>query len=225
MTSTPQPSGADLARQALLAAREAAAEQTGHARKDKPRRRTGPALRCDGREPLGLGSAISWMRTERGLAPRPPTAASSPGSTPSSPRAAPELAGRVLAVALDADTGRPDVVPDVPAVGTKLCWSAPKPIAAANQQVPEANVRALHVLAPAPMKTNPTAEAPCPCPAPGRRAGGAPHFVGRLPARDRGAQPGRPHVEGGPGHRKSGGAADRRDAGTVPLTALRSPTG
>ncbi|MFF4179502.1 hypothetical protein [Streptomyces sp. NPDC001750] len=66
MTSTPQPSGVDLARQALLAAREAA-KQAGHARKNKPGRRTGATLRRDGREPLGLGSAISRMMTERGL--------------------------------------------------------------------------------------------------------------------------------------------------------------
>ncbi|MFF4179503.1 DUF721 domain-containing protein [Streptomyces sp. NPDC001750] len=70
-------------------------------------------------------------------------------------------------MALDADTGRLDVVPDSPAAGTKLRWSAPKLIEAANQQVPEANVRSLNVLAPAPMKTGPTAaEAPAPDPGP-----------------------------------------------------------
>ncbi|AQW46646.1 hypothetical protein [Streptomyces violaceusniger] len=50
----------------------------------------------------------------------------------------------------DADTGRLDVVPDAPAYGTKLRWSAPKLIAAANAEVPGANVRSLHVLPPAP---------------------------------------------------------------------------
>ncbi|WP_413116795.1 hypothetical protein ACK1X7_47760 [Streptomyces sp. CY1] len=48
----------------------------------------------------------------------------------------------------DADTGRLDVVPDAPAYGTKLRWSAPKLIAAANAEVPGANVRSLHVLPP-----------------------------------------------------------------------------
>ncbi len=67
----------------------------------------------------------------------------------------PELAGRVQAVAFDAVTGRLDVVPAAPAVGTKLRWSAPKLIAAASGRVPDANVRALHVLAPAPVKTGP----------------------------------------------------------------------
>ncbi|WP_251983038.1 hypothetical protein [Streptomyces violaceusniger] len=46
----------------------------------------------------------------------------------------------------DADTGRLVVVPDAPAYGTKLCWSAPKLIAAANTGVPGANVRTVHVL-------------------------------------------------------------------------------
>ncbi|MFD4539038.1 hypothetical protein [Streptomyces bauhiniae] len=73
--------------------------------------------------------------------------------------AVPELAGRVQATAFDADTGRQDVVPDTPAVATKLRWSAPQLLAAANERVPTANVRALHVLAPAPVKTSPTTTA------------------------------------------------------------------
>ncbi|MFJ2444093.1 hypothetical protein ACIOWG_27430 [Streptomyces sp. NPDC087658] len=52
--------------------------------------------------------------------------------------AVPELAGRARGVAFDADTGRLDVVPDAPACGTKLRWSAPKLIAAANERVPNA---------------------------------------------------------------------------------------
>lgn len=70
--------------------------------------------------------------------------------------AMPELAGRVRAVAFDADTGRLDVVPDAPAVGTKLRWSAPQLIAATNERVPNANVQTLQVLAPKPVKTGPT---------------------------------------------------------------------
>jgi hypothetical protein len=45
--------------------------------------------------------------------------------------AAPELAGHVQAVAFDADTGRLDVAP---AYSTKLRWSAPKLVAAANEK-------------------------------------------------------------------------------------------
>ncbi|URN10953.1 hypothetical protein LUW77_00170 [Streptomyces radiopugnans] len=63
-----EPSGADLARQALVAAREAA-KKNGTGRTKKPKRRTGMAPRRDGREPLGLGTAISMMMTERGMTP------------------------------------------------------------------------------------------------------------------------------------------------------------
>ncbi|MFI9255264.1 DUF721 domain-containing protein [Streptomyces sp. NPDC053069] len=78
--------------------------------------------------------------------------------------AAPELAGHVQAVAFDADTGRVDVAPDAPAYGTKLRWSAPKLVAAANEKVRGANVRTLQVLAPAPVKTGPAAAAADPTP-------------------------------------------------------------
>ncbi|MET9535345.1 hypothetical protein ABZY02_33115 [Streptomyces sp. NPDC006649] len=56
--------------------------------------------------------------------------------------------------------------PDTPAAGTKLRWSAPKVIATANATVSGANVRTLHVLAPAPVKTGPTTMAAEPDPQP-----------------------------------------------------------
>ncbi|MEV6810248.1 DciA family protein [Streptomyces sp. NPDC051132] len=74
--------------------------------------------------------------------------------------AAPELAGHVQAVGFDADTGRLNVAPDAPAYGTQLRWSAPKLIAVANEMVREANVRALHVLPPAPGMAGPAVPAP-----------------------------------------------------------------
>ncbi|MGW2183951.1 DUF721 domain-containing protein [Streptomyces sp. NPDC001732] len=161
MTITPQPSGVDLARPALLAAREAA-QRTGHARKTKPGRRTGTALRRDGREPLGLGSAISQMMTERGLA-----APAAGGSVLAQfdtilAAAAPELAGHVTAVRFDAGTGRLDVAPEAPAYGTKLRWIAPKLIATAAAVVPTANIHILNILPPSPGKAGFTAEAVTP---------------------------------------------------------------
>ncbi|MEU5161217.1 hypothetical protein AB0G74_16645 [Streptomyces sp. NPDC020875] len=63
---TGEPSGIDLARQALLAAQEAP-KKNGAGRAAKPKRRTTTAVRRDGREPLGLGAAIGMMMTERGL--------------------------------------------------------------------------------------------------------------------------------------------------------------
>ncbi|MFJ1799036.1 DciA family protein [Streptomyces sp. NPDC088180] len=150
-------SGVDLARQALLAAREAA--RKNGATSKKPKRRTTTVVRRDGREPLGLGSAIGMMMTERGMAT--PAAGGSVLADFDTILAAvvPELAGRVQAVAFDAETGRLDVAPDIPAAGTQLRWNAPKLVAAANKRVSGANVRALHVLAPAPVKAGPATAA------------------------------------------------------------------
>ncbi|MFD5349082.1 DciA family protein [Streptomyces anulatus] len=148
MTTESELSGVDLARQAPLAAREAAKKNS--ATRQKPKRRTTTAVRRDGREPLGLGSAISMMMAERGMA-----APAAGGSVLADfdtilTAVVPELAGRVQAVAFDAETGSLDVAPDLPAAGTQLRWSAPKLVAAANERVRGANVRALHVLAPPP---------------------------------------------------------------------------
>ncbi|MFD8382426.1 hypothetical protein ACFV2X_28605 [Streptomyces sp. NPDC059679] len=60
-------SGVDLARQGLVAAREAA-KKNGGRRQEKPKRSRPRAVRRDGREPLGLAAAISLMMTERGMA-------------------------------------------------------------------------------------------------------------------------------------------------------------
>ncbi|MEV0982379.1 DciA family protein [Streptomyces sp. NPDC049915] len=121
-------------------------------------------VRRDGREPLGLGSAISMMMTERGM-----VAPAASGSVLAQlddilAAAAPELAGHVQAVAFDANTGRLEVAPDAPAYGTKLRWSAPKLVAAANEKVRGANVRTLHVLAPAPVKAGTATAAADPTP-------------------------------------------------------------
>ncbi|MEW2308932.1 DciA family protein [Streptomyces sp. NPDC006864] len=153
MTTESELSGVDLARQALLAAREAA--RKNGATSNKLKRRTTTVVRRDGREPLGLGSAIGMMMTERGMA-----APAAGGSVLAHfdtilAAVAPELAGRARGLAFDAETGRLDVVPDAPVVGTQLRWSAPKLVAAANERVPNANVRALHVLAPVPLEVGP----------------------------------------------------------------------
>ncbi|MER5312314.1 DUF721 domain-containing protein [Streptomyces sp. NPDC002773] len=156
MTSTPQSSGVDLARQALLAAREAAKKQ-GTARQ-KPKRRTTVVVR-DGRLPLAFGTAIGMMMTERGL-----VAPAAGGSVLAQweailTAASPELAGRVKATGFDEESGRLDVVPDAPAYGTKVRWIAPRLIEVANSAVPDANVRAVRVLAPA-ARTAATAMSP-----------------------------------------------------------------
>ncbi|KUN75363.1 DciA family protein [Streptomyces griseoruber] len=147
----------DLARQALAAAREAA-KKNGGSQKAKPKRSRIQVVRRDGRDPLGLGTAITMMMTERGMVT--PAAGGSVlarfGDILAA--AAPELAGHVQAVAFDADTGRLDVAPEAPAYGTKLRWSAPKLISAINTTVPDANVSTLNVLSPT-SKTGPATAA------------------------------------------------------------------
>ncbi|MFF9593845.1 DciA family protein [Streptomyces sp. NPDC014646] len=195
MNAVPELSGVDLARQALLAAREAA--KKNGAQTKKPKRRTGTALRRDGREPLGLGAAIGMMMTERGLVA--PVAGGSVLAQWEAilAAAAPELAGHVQAVRFDADAGRLDVAPDAPAYGTKVRWIGPKLIAAANEKAPGANVRAMHVLPPTPGKAGPAtaaadpasprpapvAPAPRPAPSAGYRRALAAHQEAAAPSR------------------------------------------
>ncbi|WP_086705734.1 DciA family protein [Streptomyces antimycoticus] len=160
-----EPSGVDLARQALVAAREAA-KRNGATQTKKAKRRTGTVVRRDGRDPLGLGAVIGMMMTERGM-----VAPAAGGSVLAQfddilAAAAPELAGHVQAVGFDADTGRLDVTPDAPAYGAQLRWKAPKLIAAVNEKVPDANVRVVHVLAPAPAKAGPATVAAALAPQP-----------------------------------------------------------
>ncbi|MFF9795469.1 DUF721 domain-containing protein [Streptomyces bacillaris] len=151
-------SGVDLARQALNAARETA-KKNGTTQTKKPKRRTTTVVRRDGREPLGLGAAIGMMMTERGMAAPAVVGNVLADFDAILAAAVPELAGRVQAVAFDAETGRLDVVPDLPAAGTQLRWSAPRLIAAANEKVPGANVRALNVLVPVPVEAGPATAA------------------------------------------------------------------
>ncbi|GAA1709389.1 hypothetical protein [Streptomyces yatensis] len=91
----------------------------------------GPGRR-DGREPLGLGTAITMMMTERGMVAPAAAGGVLARFDDILAAAAPELTGPACAVAFDVDTGRLDVVPDAPSCGTKLRSSAPKLIAAAN---------------------------------------------------------------------------------------------
>jgi hypothetical protein len=108
VTTKAEPSGVDLARQALFAAREAA-KKNGGGQTQKPRRRTREARR-DGRDPLGLGEAITAMMTEWAWA-APVGGGDVLAQFESIVAAAvPELAGHVQAVKFDPDTGQLDVV-------------------------------------------------------------------------------------------------------------------
>lgn len=64
----PEPSGVDLARVALRAAKEQARARGAAAQQKKQARRGGlrSGARADGRDPLPLGAAINRLITERG---------------------------------------------------------------------------------------------------------------------------------------------------------------
>ncbi|MFE5853448.1 hypothetical protein ACFQ61_09560 [Streptomyces sp. NPDC056500] len=192
--------GIDLARQALIAAREAA-KKNGATQTRKPKRRT-TVVRRDGREPLRLGSAIGMMMTERGMvapAAGGPVLADFDAILTA---AVPELAGRVKATAFDVESSRLDVVPDAPACGTKLRWSAPKLVEAANERGRGANRPARPSARTREDRHRHGRRRPGPATG---RAGGAPDPAGRLPACPRSTPPGHGAVPGRPRHRGRGG--------------------
>ncbi|WP_331720168.1 DciA family protein (plasmid) [Streptomyces sp. NBC_01136] len=156
-------SGVDLARVALRAAMEAA-RKNGAGQKAKKKPRAGTAVRRDGREPLGLGAAISALVTERAW--ELPAAGASLRERWAA--IAPELAGHVAAVSYDPDSGQLTVCPESSAWATKARLEQTRVVAAANKAAGRAVVRALRILppgavpAPGPADVAPADPAPAP---------------------------------------------------------------
>jgi Dna[CI] antecedent, DciA len=121
-------SGVDLARVPLRAALEVARKNGGNTRAAKPRSRTTSVVRRDGREPMGLGAAIGALVTERAW--ELPAA----GATLRERREtiAPELAGHVVAVGYDPDSGWLTVCPESAAWAGKALLEQARVIEAAN---------------------------------------------------------------------------------------------
>jgi hypothetical protein len=156
-TAPTTPSGVDLARVALQAAKASARKRGEQPGAGKPRRaRTGRAVRGDGREPVGLAAAFQHLVTERAW--EVPAA----GGTVLQqwPAIAPDLAPHVHAVGFDADTGRLDLLPDSPAYATQLRMSTARLIAMANQTAGREAVRAIRVLPPGTHTAVPAADVP-----------------------------------------------------------------
>jgi predicted nucleic acid-binding Zn ribbon protein len=141
MTENPQLSGVDLARVALRAAK-VAAQKNGGGRTVQPKPRTASVVRRGGREPMGLGAAISALVTERAW--ELPAA----GATLRErwEAIAPELAGHVAAVSYDADWLT--VCPESSAWATKARLEQTRIIAAANESAGRTVVQSLRILAP-----------------------------------------------------------------------------
>jgi predicted nucleic acid-binding Zn ribbon protein len=156
-TASTTPSGVDLARVALQAAKASARRRGEQPRAGRPRRvRAGRPVRGDGREPVGLAAAFQLLVTERAW--EVPAA----GGTVLHqwPAIAPELAPHVRAVGFGADSGRLDLLPDSPAYATQLRMSIARLITMANQAAGRDAVRSIRVLPPGTHTAVPAADVP-----------------------------------------------------------------
>ncbi|MFH8813089.1 DciA family protein [Streptomyces hygroscopicus] len=161
----PQTSGVDLARVALQAAR-AAAKQRPTEKKTARRRNT--ARRGDGRDPIGLGTAITGLLADRGW--EAPTTGGN--ILDQWPTLCPNLAATVQPVHYDAESGRLDLRPVSDAQGAQLRLRARQLVAHLNGKLGREAVREVRVLAPGPIPPGrPAAAGPAPA---GRRDEPAP---------------------------------------------------
>ncbi|MFE6270448.1 DciA family protein [Streptomyces goshikiensis] len=150
----PQPSGVDLARVALRAAREAAKKNGARTAKSKPQ----PArtLRRDGRAPMGLGEALTALVAERGW----DLPAAGADLCERWTALAPDLADHVAAVRYDAERGELTLCPDSTTWATKARLEASRIIADANRSTRTGAVRTVRVLSPGPLPASSAAADP-----------------------------------------------------------------
>jgi len=158
MTDT-QPSGVDLARAALAAARAAAKSRPVQPERKKTRSSRASIRRAG--DPMGLGSAITRMMTERGW--EPPEAGGS--ILDQWPTIAPELAEKVAAVRFEHDTGTLHLRPATHTYATQLRLYQAQILAKVQASPSGATVRSLKILpagaaAPTPVGAPSKPEAP-----------------------------------------------------------------
>lgn len=136
-------SGVDLARVALQAAMEAA-RKNGGGQKAKSKPQVVPTVQRDGREPMGLGAALSALVTEQAWT----LPAAGASLCEQWAAIAPDLAGHVAAVGFDPDSGQFTVCPELSAWATKARLKQARGIAAANAAAGRTVVRSLRILPP-----------------------------------------------------------------------------
>jgi len=145
---SPEPSGVDLARVALRAAKEAARAR-GDAAQQKKQSRRGGGLRSgsgrDGRDPMALGAAINRLVTERGW--------EAPAAVGGVMGRWPEIVGEDLAnhcvpESYDEDERVLIVRCDSTAWATNLRLLAPQLVARLNEDLGHGRVRLIKVLGP-----------------------------------------------------------------------------
>ncbi|GGR45898.1 DciA family protein [Streptomyces netropsis] len=216
MSQELQPSGVDLARVALRAAKEAARKNGGRAQ--QPRPRTVQPVRRDGRDPMGLGDVLGALVTERAW--ELPAAGATLRERWSA--IAPELAGHVAAVAFDADSGRLTVRPESAAWATKTRLEQTRVISAANKAAGRTIVRSLRILppgaapVPGPADVAPAAPASATSAGPVKTRGAACEGYRRAPG-------GPPRPVRRPGHCGGDRVADPRHAPAQPACLARGP--
>lgn len=143
-----QPSGIDLARAALAAARASA-----KTRPAQPQRKTRSASRSTTRragDPMGLGAAINRMMAERGW--EPPEQGGS--ILDHWPTVAPELADKVAAVRFEHGTGILHLRPASDAYATQLRMFQRQILSRIAEKSGGRSVRALRILPPGPAPTD-----------------------------------------------------------------------
>ncbi|MFC0601696.1 DUF721 domain-containing protein [Streptomyces palmae] len=142
-----EPSGVDLARVALRAAREQARARGAAAQQRKQARRGGlrSGARADGRDPLPLGAAINRLITERGWE-TPAAVGGVMGRWPQ--LVGPEVAQHCAPQRYDEDARVLTVRCDSTAWATQLRLLAPQLVARLNQDLGQGTVRLIKVLGP-----------------------------------------------------------------------------
>ncbi|MFC8348756.1 DUF721 domain-containing protein [Streptomyces sp. NPDC057280] len=143
----PEPSGIDLARVALRAAKEQARARGDAAQQKKQARRGGlrSGARADGRDPMALGSAINRLISERGW--------EAPAAVGGVMGRWPEIVGENLAKhcvpqKYDEDERVLVVQCDSTAWATQLRHLAPALVARLNEDLGQGSVRMIKVLNP-----------------------------------------------------------------------------
>ncbi|GGN66140.1 UPF0232 protein [Streptomyces albiflavescens] len=145
--NTPEPSGVDLARVALRAAKEQARARGDAAQQKKQARRGGlrSGARADGRDPMALGAAINRLLTERGWE-TPAAVGGVMGRWPQI--VGDDLAKHCVPQRYDEEERVLTVQCDSTAWATQLRLLAPQLVARLNQDLGHGTVRLIKVQGP-----------------------------------------------------------------------------
>ncbi|MFE4975746.1 DUF721 domain-containing protein [Kitasatospora sp. NPDC056651] len=147
-SGAPQPTGADLARSALRAARAQARQRGEQVREKREAKRHGlrSGARSDGRDPVPLGAALNRLLTERGWE----SSAAVGGVMGRWPQiVGPDIAAHCHPSSYDEAAAVLTVQCDSTAWATQLRWLARQLVARLNHELGHGTVRTIKVLGPA----------------------------------------------------------------------------